>query len=139
MDSDCALKQVSRDLAQLATRPGEDDAATCLRSPSRHRLSNAEAIERSNRVREKSDPSADHTDARRPLQHNHLMPCLAQADRRAQSSNPSPDYDHTHDLIIGRRASKRNRWRSTLHAHLCSIRFLHSKPPHFGLARPPER
>jgi len=65
-------------------------------------------IERSHRVREKSDPGADSVDAGRPLQHKHLMPSPPQADRRAQSSDPSADDDRTHEGIIRRRAPTRN-------------------------------
>jgi NAD(P)-dependent dehydrogenase (short-subunit alcohol dehydrogenase family) len=71
-------------------------ATAAMAKACRHRLSNAETIERLHRVREESDSCADRVDARGPLQHDNLIARPAQGDRGTQSGDPSPDDDHAH-------------------------------------------
>jgi hypothetical protein len=108
VDGDRALKQIPGDLGKLAALPGEDRAAPRRCSLGRYRFSNPEPSERAHRVREERDPRTDRIDPRRALQHDHLMPAPAQADRGAQSSDPSPDDDHAQAAMIWRRAIQRN-------------------------------
>ena len=107
MEGDCALEQVGRNPGQLAAVRGEDRATGCRGAPSRHRLANAETIERPHRIREESDSGANRVNARRPLQHDGLIARPAQGDRSTQSSDPSPDDDHAHRVIIRRRDRER--------------------------------
>jgi hypothetical protein len=108
MDGDRALEQIPGDLGKLAALPGEDGAPLRRCALSRDRVSHPEPIERAHRVREQGEARADRVDARRALQHDYLVPVPAQADRCAQSGDPSPDDDHAHAEMIWRRASQRN-------------------------------
>jgi hypothetical protein len=96
MDGDRTLEQIPGDLGKLAALPGEDGAPLCRCTLSRDRVSHPEPIERAHRVREQGEARADRVDARRALQHDHLMPAPAHADRRTQSGDPSPGDDHAH-------------------------------------------
>ena len=108
MEGDRALEQVGRDQEQLAAVRREDRATGCRGASSRHRVADAETIERPHRIREESDSGANRVNARRPLQHDGLIARPAQGDRSAQSSDPSPDDDHAHGVIIRRQDRKRN-------------------------------
>jgi hypothetical protein len=108
MDGDRSLKQIPGDLGKLAALPGEDGAPLCRCALSRARVSHPEPIQRAHRVREQGETGADRVDARRPLQHDHVVPAPAQADRCAQPGDPCPDNDHTHAEMIRRRAIQRN-------------------------------
>jgi hypothetical protein len=93
MDGDRALEQIRGDNGELAPLPGEDRAPLRRCSPSRDRVAHPEPIERAHRVREQGQAGPDRIDARRALEHDHLVPRPAQADRRAQAGDPSPDHD----------------------------------------------
>jgi hypothetical protein len=107
VEGDRALEQVRRDAGQLAAVRSEDRATGCRGAPIRYRVANAETIERPHRIGEERDSGANRVKTRRPLQHDSLISRPAQGDRGAQSSDPSPDDDHAHGVIIWRRSAPR--------------------------------